>query len=480
MNGLIKNTAYISMTELSLVVVAFARNKFLAVKIGPEGFGIYGLLQSFFTIISIFSGVWLSQGVTKYISEYNQKNNTLAVKKIATFAILITTVLSLSIATIFLIARRTITDLFLSEDILSIYFIFFTISFLGNSLRPTFIAIFQGLKKIKSVIIFRFVLSITDIFFVIVLVSFFDLIGFFASIFLNSIVIIFLCFRLYKKKFKKFSLPSINENITKKLLLFGASGIILGIFYHGGEYILRLIVLKNINIEAVGLFTAAMAIVSNMGIINRGIMFNFFPEISEVLSKDNRNQKINSYLRFVLLINIPITAIIILFGKQIILLLLSSEFLPLSDIFYWFALVHFFSTIATLFYYNLMGMALIKNFTYFGVLGTFFFIIIPVLLIHKFGLVSIAFGYLVSYAITIPCYYGFLYKKTKFRFSKNIYSLFFIATITICIAIYFKDSNLLIQTLCSLIVLLLTGLLIKKKEYNLLFSTIGNKFKELK
>jgi PST family polysaccharide transporter len=478
MRDFIKNTAYISMTEISLVIVAFVRNKFLAVKIGPEGFGIYGLLQSFFVIISIFSGVWISQGVTKYISEYNQKGDTLAIQKIATFAILTTVALSLLIATMFLIGRKTIIDLFLSEDILSIYFVFFTISFLGNSLRPIFIAIFQGLKKIKSVIIFRFVISITDILFVIILVSFFDLLGFFVSIFINSIIIIILFFKLYKQDIKKLSLPSINENLIKKLLLFGASGIILGVFYHGGEYILRLIVLKNINLEAVGLFTAAMAIVSNMGIINRGIMFNFFPEISEVLSKDNRNHKINTYLRFSLLINIPITAIIILFGKQIILLLLSPEFLPLSDIFHWFALVHFFSTIAILFYYNLMGMALIKNFTYFGVLGTFFFIIIPILLIHKFGLVSIAFGYLVSYAITIPCYYWFLYKKTKFRFSKNIYSLFFVAALAICIAINYKDSNLLVQTLCGLITLLLVGLLIKKEEYNLLFSIIGNKLKK--
>lgn len=478
MYSLIKRTAYISMTEVSLVVVAFARNKYLAVKIGPEGFGIYGLLQSFFSVVSIFSGVFLSQAVTKYISEYNQKNDIQSVKNIAMFATFLTTIISVIITIIFLVNRNTITNLFLSEEVLSGYFFFFTISFLGNSLRPIFEAVFQGLKKIKTVIIFRFVLSIADLFFVILLVSFFNLIGFFSSIFISSILIIFLTIKFFKHEFKNFSFPLINERSIKKLLLFGLSGFFLGAFYLGGQYFLRLIILRNINIEAVGLFTAAMAIVGNMGIINRGIMFNFFPEISETLTEENRNNKINSYLRFILLINIPLTTIVILFGKQILLLLFSSEFLPLTDIFFWFALVYFFGSIATLFYFNLMGMGLVKDFALFGILGIFLFLAVPILLIKEYGLVSIAFGYLLSYLVTILCYYWFLHIKTNFRFLRNIFSLFLLAILTLSISIIYKDSNLYVRIFIGIISVLLTGVLIKKEEYNNLFVVIKSKVRK--
>ena len=50
MKQLLKTTAALSTTEVVLMVVALIKNKYLAVAIGPEGFGIYGLLLSFFNL----------------------------------------------------------------------------------------------------------------------------------------------------------------------------------------------------------------------------------------------------------------------------------------------------------------------------------------------------------------------------------------------------------------------------------------------
>ena len=472
MKDLIKTTTAISGTEVALMIVAVIRNKYLAVNIGPEGFGIYGLIQSFFSLASIFSGVWLAGGVTKFTSEYNKKNDNIAVQKVASLSIGLTAILSLVVTFVFIIAQKPIRNIFLSEEVLSIYFILFAASFLGTSLRPVFIALLQGLKQVKFVVIFRIIVSLADIIFVIILVYFFDLIGFFVSILATSVVAILIMFKQFNKHVGKFSLPMLNENITRNLLYFGGSCFFLGALNFGGQYFLRFIVVKNINIAAVGLLQAAMGIIGYLGIFNRGAVFHFYPEISEAMSASDRTRKINDYLRFILLINIPITVLAILFGKQILLLLYSSKFLPLSDLLFWFFLVHLMGSIANTFHNNLMGMGLVKNFTLFGVLGTFLLLVVPILFIKKYGLASVAIGYLLSYTGTIPVFYWHLKRRINFKFLYQIYYLLFIATLTISIAIALMNHNLLLRIVCGVVTLLLIGLMIKKDEYRSLWSLV--------
>ncbi|MCK4395681.1 MAG: oligosaccharide flippase family protein [Candidatus Marinimicrobia bacterium] len=477
MKDLIKTTTAISGTEIALMVVAIIRNKYLAVNIGPEGFGIYGLIQSFFSLASIFSGAWLAGGVTKFTSEYNKKNDNIAVQKIASLSIVLTAVLSLVITFAFIVAQKPMRKIFLSEEVLSIYFILFAASFLGTSLRPVFIALLQGLKQVKSVVAFRIIVSLADVIFVIILVYFFDLIGFFFSILATSLVAILIMWKQFNKHVGKFSFPSFHENITNSLLFFGGSCFFLSMLTFGGQYFLRFIVVKNINIASVGLLQAATGIMKYLGIFNRGAVFHFYPEISEEMSSSDRTGKINDYLRFILLINIPITVIAILFGKQILLLLYSSKFLPLSDLLFWFFLVHLMSCIAGTFHSNLMGMGLVKNFTLFGVLGTFLLLVVPTLFIKKYGLASVAIGYLLSYTGTIPLFYWHLKRRINFKFSHKIYYLLFIATLTISISITFMNHNLLFRIICGVVTLLLIGLMVQKEEYSKLLVLVKNKVK---
>ncbi|MFX0136859.1 MAG: oligosaccharide flippase family protein [Candidatus Hodarchaeota archaeon] len=467
---MIKTTLAISTTEIALMAVAFIRNKYLAIEIGPEGFGIYGLLHSFFTFVSLFSGAWLAGGATKFISEYDEQKDNIIVQKISSLSIGLTFVISLIITLIFIIAQKPIRRIFLSEEVFSIYFTLFAVAFIGMSLRPIFIALLQGLRQVKSVVFSRIVISAFEIILVIILVYFFDLVGFFLSILITSVFALVFLWKQLKKNVRKFSFPKLNENISQKLLFFGGSSLFLGLLLYGGEYSLRFIIIKNIDITAIGLFQAAMALMGYLGILNRGAVFNFYTDISVVMDNINRTLKINEYLRFVLLMNIPISVFAILSGKQIILLLFSSKFLPLSGIFFWFVLTHFMNSIAHVFHNNMKGMGLIKDFTFLGILGTFLLLIVPVIFIREIGLSSVAIGYLLSYGGTIPIFYWYLNKKINFRFSTLNLWLFFIAGLTLFGAILLMNNTFSLKFMWGIASLFLIGLTIKKDEYNKLFN----------
>lgn len=479
MKALVKNTAVISVTELALIIVAIIRNKYLAVNIGPEGFGVYGLLQSFFSLVSILAGGWLASGATKFTSEYSQKKDSVTVQKVASLSMLITAVLSVLIIVVLVAGQDLIRRLFLSEKVLSIYFLFFSVSFLGSSLNPVFVAVLQGLKQIKSVVIFRILVSLADIVFVLVFVGAFALIGFFASIFATSVITLVVIWVQFKRSLGSWSLPAIDESIVKGLLYFGLSGIFLGLLYLGGQYFLRILILKNLDLSALGLFQAAMGIVGYLGIMNRGIFFSYFPDISEAMSGSNRNAIINEYLRFVLTTNIPITVFAILFGEQMLRILFSAKFLPLSEIFFWFALVHFFSSVSTLFHTNLMGMGLVKNFTYFSIFGTLLLLIPPAIFMGKYGLVTIAFGFLLSYAGTIPGYFWYLHKKTQFNFSAKVYRILVSGVVLISFSIACAKTLLIVRVFYAILTLLAVGFMLEKEEYKKFFAAIEQRLSSL-
>ena len=103
MKNLVKTTAAIGLTEVLLMFVALARNKYLAVTIGPEGFGIYGLLSSFFMMIAVFAGTWMATGTIKYTSEYQAKGDKESLNSVFSFSTIIVTSIGVFLTIILII-----------------------------------------------------------------------------------------------------------------------------------------------------------------------------------------------------------------------------------------------------------------------------------------------------------------------------------------------------------------------------------------
>ena len=187
------------------MVVALVKNKYLALSIGPEGFGIYGLLNSFFGLVAVFSGSWMAGGATKYAAQYNGEHDTYSVQKVYSFSVGLTAVLSLIITAILISAHKTIRGLFLPKEVLSIYYLLFTVAFIGTSLRPVIVALLQGLMKVRAIVFSRIAIALVEIALVISLVYLFELKGFFLSILISSVfAAVLLWIQLHKAVGNKF------------------------------------------------------------------------------------------------------------------------------------------------------------------------------------------------------------------------------------------------------------------------------------
>ena len=64
-----KATAVMGVSTFVTMLIGFARAKFLAVTLGPDGVGIFSQAVTFFQSAETLCGLGISLGITKYVSE---------------------------------------------------------------------------------------------------------------------------------------------------------------------------------------------------------------------------------------------------------------------------------------------------------------------------------------------------------------------------------------------------------------------------
>jgi len=473
MRALLKTTAAIGSTEVLLMFVALARNKYLAVTIGPVGFGIFGLLNSFFMMIAVFAGTWMVTGTIKYISEYHGKNDKDSLNSIFSISTIIVGGISIFLTIILVIWRKWFINTFLSSDVNEIYYLIFCAAFIGISIRPVLLGVLQGSRRVREVVISRWGIAVLNLLFTLILVWFLGLTGFFLSLLADVIFAVCILYWGIKRKdglrLKTFSW---QEPIIRLLLSFGSVNLMLAAVNLGGQYLQRFIIMHNMDIASVGLFQAAVSLIGYLGIVNRGADFYFFPKMSEVMDNRHRCQKINEYLRFMLMFIIPISVMAILFGKWAILILYSSEFTPLSSVFFLFVIGQFLASVGGVFQSTIVGMAKLKMHATSCIIMHSLSVAVSVLLIGNYGIGALGIGSILGGLSGGFLNWLYLRNRIGLRFNHNVIQLFLIAAVTLIGSILSSDKMIILRITLVIISVGLVATIIHREEWKKMYDYI--------
>jgi O-antigen/teichoic acid export membrane protein len=465
---------WVSFSEILIILILLIRNKYLAVNIGPVGLGIFSLLTSFFTLLSVFGGAWLQTGAAKLIAEYKNDNETKL--KIYSFNIIAVTIISIIITIISFVFFTQIKEHFLSKDIPFLYYALFAAGFIGLCIKPVLNSILQGLKKAKMVSYYRGISAVIEIILIVILIKLFNLDGFFISIFISSILTSILLFWAVSKLFnKKIMMPSYKENVTKNILRFGYYHIGLTFFDYGNNFIQRFLIIRQLDIASVGIYQAGISIMNFMGILNRGIIFNVFPEMSQNLDKEHRIKSINNYLKFSIIINMPIIITAMFFSQQIIPLLFSDKFNKVNEFIYFLILAQFFNIIADLFQVTTIALSALKIHTYFTTFTQIIILVVSLFLINKLGLIALALAVLISSIMRVILYGRYIVKTLKYNFfSKIIFYLVYLIT-ALTVSILLKDVDLSFKITLDFLFIASLFFFITSNERKYLISMVKNR-----
>jgi enterobacterial common antigen flippase len=478
LKALIKNTGIAGSGEFLLIAVSIIRNKYLALAIGPAGFGLFSLLQSFFDMATMLGGFWSATACLKYISEYNKKNDRETVKLIFDMSFFFIFLLSSVVAVLLIIFFHPIRILFLTEEVFFSYYALFSAYYLGTSTSIVFQTLLQGLIDIKSIVKVKIMTSVISLVSVVILVYLFDTLGYFINV---GFIALFTCFLLFlqtKKHIKlTFRLPNLKANITKKIFNFSLIDVFLGVIRLIANYLQRILVLNTLNIAALGLYYAANGITKYLALIGTSSMYYFKPQMSAELTVSERNKSLNDYFRLIILTGIMGSMALILFSDEMIHIFYSKDFSKLSPVLIIFVIATFFQTIQLGYLFTTVGMAKLKTHAVASVVEAVSVVIFPYFFLKSIGIAALGLGVLVAALLHILVNASYL--KTRQGVYMSFSNFFYVITGVglMFLSYVFIGKPFLFKVLIITFGFAFVAINIKKNEWQKIYSLVKSKMK---
>lgn len=410
----------------------------------PELFGVYSLTMSIAMSLIFLTDSGAFGGIVKNVAKYAGQGDYETARSYVRYIIKIKLVLALLFSgLLFLLSNTLSTVIFKDINLLipirvaSLFIILFGfIEFVTSifyGMQNFYYAAFKEIILQVSRLIFLF-----GIFFLFGITITNAIIAFILSALLTSFVLSFIILR----KFKPLIIGKIHKinrrDLISYLAYFSFGSLSLLIF----NYTDILIIGYFLPLEFVGYYSPALSIILGISTMI-SVQFLFFPMFAEV-SKEKLERLFNAAVRWVALVNIPAIFGLIILRREVIVLLLGSEYLPavlpLTILSFLLFEVGISSLLSSLFYAGDKP----KHPAYLMIISSILNVILNLILIMNLIKIKPIYGLMgAAFATTISRYINLIlltiYAKEKLNVSLHINKLYkpLIASIVMFITLSF-------------------------------------------
>lgn len=442
-----KHSVGLSFGEASLRLITIVRNKFLAITVGASGIGTFSALNSFFGFIGTFVWGALLVSGTQFVSRALSEDKKGEVHYISTLLVTVGLFFSIPVSGLLILFRSRVVGLGLKSAVPIVLFIFYCVAFSFQFLRTIGLALIQGLQRFKQVIKVRLVIYSLELMCVVILTLLFDVKGFIGAMSLATVIagVIYTYVLRDTFEFRLLHDVDILKSVFKPLLSFIGANFFLGVINSSVSFLQRYIILDRLSLESVGLFEVGMGIFYLMAVANSGSAFYFLPKMSEKQTSEERSYAIHTYFFYAVIFGIGLCIPTVLFGKLLIRILYSQEFLPLSNIIYLFVLAQFIGTFVSPQGITLVGLRRMGIHIICSVISLGLMIIIPFLFFDTIGLSTIPLGLIVGYFISGVIRLWYLRIRNLATFDLNPFVAMLGVVICIIAAHFLRDKSLLLR-----------------------------------
>lgn len=475
MRKFLKSSFIIGSSQLLVNLVQILRMKYLAVSIGPQGMGIFGLLSSFFMFLGGFYQAWINSTIIKFTASAASRNNQHQHIFIITLLLdicFITSVLGILPILIFPYFFR---DIFLSSQVLIIFILLYAISFLFNNLYSQLYSYLQGLQRFGDIGKSRIIISIIELLLVVLFTYFFGLYGFFVSLALSAIVGFVLLYIIIKPSIiiKKGSFKQ-HKELLSRIIRFSKVNIFLGVYYLGSLYILRKLIADNLGIDQLGLFFAAFSFSTQLGLLVQSLSYYSVSELSKDIDDAEKSRNINDYIYIALIISNPILVMVIMWQGIITKIFFSNSFNEMTSFFYLLIFSQFIIYSLSIFVNVIWTAEKMREHAIVSIVYCTLNVIIAWLLIPRYGLFGVALGIFIGTLLSHLLAYNFVKKIITFEFKESVLKIMGISFLIVISSVLCKDSLLMVKILIFIISVAYSFTAIEKHHKSWLLSKIAS------
>lgn len=393
---------YSSISAVIRIVTNLVAVKVMSAKLGPHGLAVIGQFSNIVAIVLAVSTTALSQGLIKYLAEYNFSHKE-KVKPLLSSTIKLSLFIAILCSLIIILFSKSLSRHFLFSSAYASTFIIFGITLTFNVLNVFFTAVLNGFKEYKKVTSLNIIVSILSLIITITLIFFFGISGALLSIVLSQSLIFIATFYLIREEpwflFSNFN-AKVDFSIIGKLLSYALLGVFSAALMPIASLIIRDNIISIASIQDAGQFEFICRISNVITLFfSLTISTYYIPRISEINQSTELHDEVLGTFKMI----IPILAILLMtiyFSRYIIIYVLgSSKFLTSESMFKFQLLGDFFKTSAQLLSFILVakariGLAIVIEF-FFNIFNVF----VSILLVKNMGIDGASLGYLLSYLV---------------------------------------------------------------------------------
>lgn len=336
--NLFKITSLNSLSVLLKIGIGLITSKLLAVFVGPSGMALVGNLRNFLTSLESISTLGFQSGIVKYVAESNEKKNELQKIIASVFITLLLVVLILS-GVLFFMASYWNNKIFGDRFEYSLVFKVLALALPWYAISIVLLAIINGLGKFKKVIWVNITGNAIGLIVSVFMILQFKILGALLAIVITPALLFFVTFYFINKEiafFDAIRFHFFDFKIIKNLSSYSLMALVSSVL---GPFVLLAIrnnVIERLGIEQAGYWETMTRISSYyMMFVSTILSVYFLPKL--VIAKTNQETKLIfwSYYKTILPAFIIGVTVIYFLRFFIIKLLFTSDFLPVTDLFYW-------------------------------------------------------------------------------------------------------------------------------------------------
>ncbi len=422
--NILKGISLFGSVQMLQILINVTRGKFVAYLLGPSGMGVSSLFASSSLTLQRFSSLGLNLAIVKEVAAASDDRRNLAtILSVARRLITFTAVLAALVCVVF---SHWLSILTFGDPSMQWQFMLLGIA-VGLSVAYTgHLSVLQGFHDVKNISRASLVGGVTGLVAGVPLYYLFGTRGIVpAMIILAATLFIFYRRVLTRPQYSMEREPfswSRHRPIIKRLLLMGMLLMSNDLLQSLSQYLINIYINSTGSTDAVGLYQAANSVTAQYaGIVFAVMAMDYFPRLSKsVGDNDEMRDVVNRQFIVTALIIGPSSGLLIISSPFLIRVLLSPEFLPVTELMRWMGLGIMFRALMTPLGYISFAKGNKKLFFWMeGVGCNLLTLSLSCGFFHFFGLTGLGYSLVADNALCLIIYYIVNRKLYSFRFSRQ-------------------------------------------------------------
>jgi antigen flippase len=420
---ILKSSALIGGSSVVTVFLNIVRTKVLAVFIGPSGLGLFGAFSSVTGLVGVIGGMGISTSGVRQISEAVGSNDSHRIAQTALVlrrTSLVMGLLGMGVLAAFSgpISRMTFGTAAYAGSL-----VILSLTVLFTEVAAGQMALIQGMRKIRDLAALTIWGALWGTLVSIPLVYFFRERGI-VRFFVSGSALGIAASWWYARKIKIQNVPvppAVVWREGKALLGLGVVFMSSGLMVSAVGYIARVLVIREIGLNASGLYQAALALSTTyVGFVMSAMGADYFPRLTAVAHDHEKiNRLANEQAEATLLLAVPGILATLTFAPWVMRLMYSSRFEPAVEILRW-QLLGIFGRVLSWplgFILPAKGSASVWFWTEFG--GNAVHLALIFLGLKIFGLDGVGIAFFGQYVVYLTGVYFVVRRLTGFQWTPD-------------------------------------------------------------